>query len=134
MFKKISVCFFSIFFIFLLFGSVSATSTYIVPQGDKYNDGSYELNDLVKVGVNISVLILGVVGSLALIMFVYGGVMMLISAGNSEKVSKAKNIIMAAVIGIIIVFFSYAIIRFTMKALGVDWTGNTSPITFNTSL
>jgi hypothetical protein len=76
---------------------------FYVPQGSGYNDGSYQLNDLLKVGVNISEIILGIVGSLTLLMFVYGGVMMLISSGNSEQVTKAKGILMAAIIGLIIV-------------------------------
>ncbi|HPT08652.1 MAG TPA: hypothetical protein PLE28_03090 [bacterium] len=102
----------------------------IVPQGSGYNDGSYQLNDLLKVGVNISEIILGIVGSLTLLMFVYGGVMMLISSGNSEQVTKAKGILMAAIIGLIIVFASYTIIQFVMSALGInDWTGDTSSIT-----
>jgi len=105
----------------------------IVPQGDAYEDayesGDYELNDVMRMGLNVVDIILGVVGSLALLMFVYGGIMMLISAGNSDKVSKAKGIIIAAVIGLGIVFASYLIIEFVMGALGVSWQGNTSPIT-----
>ena len=130
MFKKIKVLFFSVASFFLLFRSASANP--IVPM-NHYDDGNYELNDLVQVGVNVSVLILGIVGSLALVMFIYGGVTMLISAGNSEKVTKAKNIIIASVIGLVIVFFSYAIIRLVMDSLGVDWTGTTAPITSTTT-
>jgi len=129
-FKKFKVYFFSIFSSFLLFRTASANP--IVPQGAKYQDGSYELNDLIEVGTTVAKFILGIVGSLALIMFVYGGVMMLISAGNSEKVGKAKNIIIAAVVGLVIVFFSYAIIVFVMKSLGVSWTGTTAPINTTT--
>ena len=55
-------------------------------------------------------------------MFVYGGVMMLISAGNSEQVSKAKGIIMAAIIGLVIVFVSYIIVSFVISALGAQNT------------
>lgn len=107
----------------------NATSS-IVPQGSGYNDGSYQLNDLLMVGVNISEIILGIVGSLTLLMFVYGGIMMLISSGNSEQVTKAKGILMAAIIGLIIVFASYTIIQFVMSSLGInDWTGDTSSIT-----
>lgn len=101
----------------------------IVPQGGAYDTGNYELNDFMEMGINVSNIILGVVGSLALLIFVYGGIMMVISAGNTEKVSKAKGIIMAAVIGLGIVFISYLIIKFVMGALGVNWQGNTSPLT-----
>lgn len=116
------------FSIFVCFSS-NVWAGSIVPQGSAYNDGSYQLNDVMQMGINIANIILGVVGSLALLMFVYGGIMMLISAGNSDKVSKAKGIIIAAVIGLGIVFASYLIIEFVMGALGVNWQGDTSPIT-----
>lgn len=113
--------------IFICFFSNVWAGPIVPPEG--YNDGSYQLNDVMQMGINIANIILGVVGSLALLMFVYGGIMMLISAGNSDKVSKAKGIIIAAVIGLGIVFASYLIIEFVMGALGVNWQGDTSPIT-----
>lgn len=103
--------------------STTTTSTVsLVPQGTKYDTGNYELNDFVQVGVNVTKIILGTVGSLSLLMFVYGGVMMLISAGNSDQVSKAKGIIMAAIIGLVIVFVSYIIVSFVISALGAQNT------------
>ena len=68
--------------------------------------------------------LLGLVGSIALLFFVYGGVMFLVSAGNTEMISKARGIIIGAIVGIIIVFASYTIINFIMKALGIsnDWS------------
>lgn len=116
-----------IIFFFLGFNFVFAGNS-IVPQGSKYESGNYELDDLVGVGVNVSNLILGIVGSLALLMFVIGGFLMLISAGNSEKVSKAKNILIAAVIGLALVFTSYLIINFVMDTFNVKWEGDTSII------
>jgi phosphotransferase system glucose/maltose/N-acetylglucosamine-specific IIC component len=75
--------------------------------------------------VNIARWILGIVGSLSLVMFIYGGFMFLISGGSSESVQKAKKIILAAVIGLIIVFCSWLIIRFVLKTLNpnINWTG-----------
>ncbi len=82
--------------------------------------GDCTLNDFVRLFANASQWILGIVGSLALLMFVYGGVMFLISAGSSEKVTQAKQIILGAIIGLVIVFTSYMIIQFTMSALGIE--------------
>ena len=129
--NKIIITFLASFCFFMINANmVLATTTSIVPRGDGYSDGSYQLNDLLMVGINVSDIILGIVGSLTLLMFVYGGVMMLISSGNSEQVTKAKGILMAAIIGLIIVFASYTIIQFVMSALGInDWTGDTSSIT-----
>jgi len=118
--------------VFFTTNFVSATS--IVPQGDKYETGSYELNDFLLIAVNVSKIILGLVGSLTLLMFVYGGLMMIISSGNTEKVTKAKGILLAAVVGLAIVFASYVIIQFVMTSLGVkNWSGGTNLITAATS-
>jgi hypothetical protein len=94
----------------------------------KYKTGDYDLNDLVLVMVNASKYILGVVGSLALIMFVYGGFMFLISGGSSDKINKAKTILIAAVIGLVIVFASYLIIKFVLQAIGINWEGTNAEI------
>lgn len=119
----------SFFTIFLMSQPVLAS---IVPgasqQSSEYKKGDYELNDVLMVGIQITKFILGIVGSLALLFFVYGGVMFLISAGSSDKVQQAKTIIVNAVIGLIIVFTSYIIIEFAMGALGVTWRGTSSSI------
>ncbi|MCX6797955.1 MAG: hypothetical protein NTX66_01905, partial [Candidatus Falkowbacteria bacterium] len=84
--------------------------------------GDYTLNDFVELGVNVSEIILGLVGSLSLLMFIYGGISFLISAGNAESITKARKIIIAAVIGLAIVFTSYIIISFVLHGLGYkDW-------------
>jgi len=91
------------------------------------NPNPTTLNDGVQLMVNVAQWILGIVGSLTLLMFVVGGFMFLISAGNSQTVEKGKSIIIGAVIGLIIVFCSYMIIKFSMSALGLSWKGNTNP-------
>ena len=88
-----------------------------------YDDGGYTLTDILNLGISLTTWILGIVGSLTLAMFIYAGFTMLISAGNSQKVSQAKGILMAAVIGLAIVFSSYLIIKFVLAALGYSWTG-----------
>jgi hypothetical protein len=107
------------FFSFALARSVLAQSG-VVPAPSGGGEGDYTLNDFVVLAINVSQIILGLVGSLTLAMFVYGGVMFMISAGSSEKISKAKNIIVAALIGLIIVFSSWILIRFVVSSLGVD--------------
>jgi len=85
--------------------------------------GNYEVNDFVRLGISVSRWVLGIVGSLSLVMFIYGGIMFLISAGSADSVSKAKKIIIAAVIGLIIVFSSYLIIQFVLRSMGLTWDG-----------
>ena len=82
--------------------------------------GEYEVNDFLQLGVNISNFILGIVGSLALLAFVIGGVMFLASAGNKNLVDRGKATIIGAVIGLVVVFASYTIISFAASAMGID--------------
>jgi len=64
-------------------------------------------------------------------MFIYGGIMFLVSAGSSEKVQQAKQIIIGAVIGLVIVFASYTIIQFVFTALEIPNAGNGGWATVN---
>ncbi len=76
---------------------------------------SLTLNSFLQVGVNISKFILGIVGALTLAMFVYGGIKLLISGGSTEEIKKGKDTLVAAVIGLAIVFGSYTIINFVVN-------------------
>lgn len=63
--------------------------------------------------------LIGISGSVALLMFVYGGFMMLTSAGDDSKVGAGKNAIKWATIGLIVIFGAYAILSALFGALGV---------------
>jgi hypothetical protein len=84
------------------------------------NCGNYTLNDLMKIALTISQFILGIVGSLALLAFVAGGLMWLLSAGNPEWVTRGKQAIIGAVVGLAIVFTSFMIIQLVYSALGIE--------------
>jgi len=83
------------------------------------NCGNYTLNDMARTAITISELILGIVGSLALLAFVAGGLMWMLSAGNPEWVTRGKQTILGAVIGLVIVFTSYMIIQLVYTALDI---------------
>lgn len=53
--------------------------------------------------------VIGVVGSVALLFFVYGGIRWILSAGDPKEVTSAKNIFRNATIGMVLIFFSYTI-------------------------
>jgi hypothetical protein len=61
--------------------------------------------------------LLGVVGSLALIMFIYGGFTWMLAAGNDSQVQKGKNILLWAVIGLVVIFASYSLVHFILKSV-----------------
>ena len=69
------------------------------------------------IGIGIKGL-MGVVGSVALIMFIYGGIMWLISGGNPDQVKKGRQTIIWAVMGLVMIFSAYAILNFVFTILG----------------
>ncbi len=60
-----------------------------------------------------------IVGALALLFFIYGGFTLILSRGATEQVKKGKDIMVAAVIGLVIVFGAYMLVRFLGTAVGL---------------
>ncbi len=83
------------------------------------SEGTCQLVDFLIVGVNVTKIILGLSGSIILIMFVYGGFLWLISAGNSTRVEQGKKVLSSSLIGLIIVFGAYTLIGFLLAAFGI---------------
>lgn len=65
---------------------------------------------------NILTAVLGFVGALALLMFIYGGLLWLTSGGSADKVNKGKQVMVWASIGLVIIFSSYGLVRFVFGA------------------
>jgi hypothetical protein len=61
--------------------------------------------------------LLGISGALALLMFVWGGMQWLTSGGNTDRIKKGKDTLVWAVIGLVVIFTSYAIVRAVITAL-----------------
>ena len=61
--------------------------------------------------------LLGLSGSVALLMFVWGGFQYLWSAGDDNKVKMGKKTISNAALGLVIIFSSYMLISTLIKAL-----------------
>lgn len=59
---------------------------------------------------------LGALVLVAVAMVIVGGQSWLASAGNDEQVDKAKKIISAAVVGVVIVMVSWAVVSFVTGA------------------
>lgn len=98
--------------------NAALAGTPIVPAGcleDKaVNCG---LKEMVEVAVNISKLILGVLGSVTLLFFIYGGIVWLTAAGNTQRIEQGKKVFESALVGLIIVLSSWLIIYFITAAL-----------------
>jgi len=58
-----------------------------------------------------------IVGSVAVIMIIIGGFRYITSAGDSNSVGGAKNTILYAIVGLIIVVFAQIIVRFVLQRI-----------------
>jgi len=67
-------------------------------------------------------LLLGFLGIIAIVIILYGGFTWMTAAGNEEKVGKAKQIITAGIIGLVIIFIAYALAAFVINQL-IEATG-----------
>jgi hypothetical protein len=88
-----------------------------------------DLNCVLQTFAGIATLILGITGSAALLMFVYGGFVLLSSGGESSKVTEGKTILRNAIIGILIIFTSGYIVQYGMQQLQSKAGGDTSKCT-----
>jgi len=61
--------------------------------------------------------ILGIMGLILLVLFVIGGITWMTSEGNAEKLKKARGLLIHAIIGLIIVLVSYALVSFVTGEL-----------------
>ena len=59
--------------------------------------------------------LLGIVGSIALAMFVYGGFLWMTAAGDKSKVTKGRETMLWATLGLAVIFSSYALVRFVIE-------------------
>lgn len=60
---------------------------------------------------------LGVTGLMATIMIIYSGFMMITSGGNTEKIMKSKMTLYWAVLGLVVIFFSWMIVKTTIEVM-----------------
>ncbi len=112
------------------FGGLISTSTYATvrcPDGsqkatlDLCYDGvdiasknNIDLNGILGTVINV---IIGVVGFLAVIIMILGGINFITSQGDAAKVTKAKNTILYGVVGLIVAMLAFAIVNFVLKNL-----------------
>lgn len=61
--------------------------------------------------------VLYIVGIIAVIMLIIGGIRYVTSGGDAKKVTDAKNTVLYAIIGLIISFLAFAIVNFVITAL-----------------
>ncbi|MFA6410016.1 MAG: hypothetical protein WCW26_00360 [Candidatus Buchananbacteria bacterium] len=91
-------------------------------------EGCLNINVFLKTLVNFSTIILALTGSAALLMFMYGGVLLILAAGAQERVQKGKAALQAAAIGIAIILSSWVIVNFVILSITKGEIGSKATI------
>jgi hypothetical protein len=79
------------------------------------NNGGLSVSGVMTLIINIFSII---VGFIAVVMIIVGGVRYITSGGDSSNISAAKNTIIYAIIGLIIVALAQVIVHFVLNKLG----------------
>lgn len=91
-------------------------------------NGDCTLDDIVQTGVNFANFLFGISGAILLATFVYAGVLYL-TAGSGESVSKAKDMLKNAVIGMILVFGAGLLVSTVYDTFRSDSAGGSDTCT-----
>ena len=86
----------------------SGNSSSPVCQSNSSNGAT----NLIKTIVNT---LLFVVGVLAVIMIIVAGISYTTSAGDASKITRAKNTLTYAIVGLVIAFLAFAIVNWVLK-------------------
>lgn len=83
----------------------------------------YQLESLNKLGTDVPTIIgklikgvMGVIGSIAFALFIYAGILWMISSGNTERIQTSRSIMVWTSLGILVIFSSYALVNIIFEA------------------
>lgn len=65
----------------------------------------------------ITSILLFIVGAVAVIMLIFGGIRYIVSGGDQANVTAAKNTILYAIVGIVVALLAYAAIKFVTSSI-----------------
>lgn len=96
--------------------------------GEKFLGNNPNLTNITGVGKYVSAIITGAIsisGVLLLFILIMGGIGMITGAGNDnpEKVEKGKKAVNSALIGFVVVFMSYWIVKLIESITGLNLLG-----------
>lgn len=100
----------------------SLTTKDFLPTDFTDNTGLGEA-DLQETIGNLIRVALGFLGVVAVCIVLFGGFKWMTAGGNDEKVSEAKRLLIAGLIGLAIILSAYAIVEFVISSI-LEATGN----------
>jgi hypothetical protein len=98
----------------------------IIDQSVKTQQAAgYETSSIGSIVATVIKAFLGLLGIIFIVLLVLAGYNWMTAAGDEQKITKAKDTIRTAIIGLIIIIAAYSITYFVFKALG-NTTGTSS--------
>lgn len=64
--------------------------------------------------------VLAVIGAVAFLFFMFGGVVWIFSGGNEDRIKKGRDIMLWASLGLAVMFLAYAIVALVFRAFGIQ--------------
>jgi hypothetical protein len=83
-------------------------------QANGTRDNLFAPNGIFVVVANTLIFL---VGAVAVIMLIVGGLRYVVSSGDSKAVESAKNTILYAIVGIVVAVISFALVQFVISSL-----------------
>lgn len=80
-------------------------------------DSTNNQNNLMETLSIIINVVLGVIGFIAVVMIILGGISFITSQGDTAKVTKARNTILYGVIGLVVAILAFAIVNFVLSSV-----------------
>ncbi|MEK7122974.1 MAG: pilin [Patescibacteria group bacterium] len=99
----------------------------LIPKCNFEAGDTYGLGAFVELAQNVLKLIWGIVGSIALVMFVWGGFLWLTARGEEQQVKQGWDTLINAVIGLVIILGSWVIINTLILAFTAPGTWPSTP-------
>ncbi len=82
------------------------------------NDSSKKLSTGLTGFINKVVdILIFLIGAISVIMIIVGGIRYVVSGGDSNAVTGAKNTILYAIVGLVVAIMAYAIVNFVLSSL-----------------
>jgi len=92
-------------------GGISGGAT--CAQGKGQQSQLFGSSGIFKTITNV---LLFIIGAISVIMLIIGGIRYVVSAGDSNAVTGAKNTILYAVVGIVVALLAYALVNFVITS------------------
>jgi hypothetical protein len=103
--------------------TTTSTNPFTVPTQPNYNYSNItnplQTTDVSVVIGRIIKAFLAIIGSILLLIIIYGGFLWMTAAGNPARVTKGRNTLIWGILGVIVIFLAWILVSYIFEALAV---------------